>query len=213
MTSLVGRVYARLAASQLARPHGLLGKTAMDKLNQSNAERIATCVGAAAVRPGATTADVGFGGGVGLRSLLEAGAGHVHGIEVSSSAITRARRTYRDEIREGRLTVHEGTLQQMPLPDGSVDALVSTNTVYFVPDLAPVAAELARVLASGGRAVLGIADQDRMREIGMPLHGFVLRPVDEIVETMTAAGALRVAGREQLDDIVDYTVLVLTPAS
>lgn len=212
MTSLVGRVYARLAASQLARPHGLLGKTAMDKLNQSNAERIATCVGAAAVRPGATTADVGFGGGVGLRSLLEAGAGHVHGIELSSSAITRARRTYRDEIRDGRLTVHEGTLQQMPLPDGSLDALVSTNTVYFVPDLAPVAAELARVLAPGGRAVLGIADQDRMREIGMPLHGFVLRPVDEIVETMTAAGALRVAGREQLDDIVDFTVLVLEPA-
>jgi len=51
-----------------------------------------------------------------------------------------------------------------------------------------------------------------MREIGMPLHGFVLRPVDEIVETMTAAGALRVAGREQLDDIVDFTVLVLEPA-
>lgn len=50
-----------------------------------------------------------------------------------------------------------------------------------------------------------------MREIGMPLHGFVLRPVDEIVDTMTATGTLRVAGRERLDDIVSFTVLVLTP--
>lgn len=205
--------FSRLAARQLARPRGLLGGKAMDTLDRSNAGRIATCVEAAAPRKDATTADVGFGGGVGLRTLLDAGAGHVHGIELSSAARGRARKRFRTEIADGRLAVHEGTLQSMPLPDGTLDALISTNTVYFVPDLAPVATELARVLAPGGRAVLGIADSGRMREIGMPLHGFTLRPVDEIVEALTADGALRVVRRDQLDDIVDFTVLVLEPVT
>lgn len=206
----------RMAARQLARPHGVLAGKTMDLLDASNAGRIATCVEAAAPGSGATVADIGFGGGVGLRLLLDAvsgpgGIGHVHGVELSSSSLRRARRRFRREIDDDELTLHEGTLQFLPLPTHSLDALVSTNTVYFVPELVPVRDELARVTAPGGRIVLGIADPERMREIGMPLHGFTLRPVDEIVDTMTAGGALEVAGRRRLDDLVGFTVLVLTP--
>lgn len=77
-----------------------------------------------------------------------------------------------------RLGVHEGTLQALPLPGASLDAVISTHTVNFVPDL-------------------------------VPLHGFILRPVDRIVETMTTTGALEVSARERLDDHVGFTVLVL----
>lgn len=211
---------ARRAAAQLARPEGPDGERTMDKLDASNAGRIATCIEAARIGPGSVAADVGFGGGIGLALLLEAvtgtgldGAirtGTVHGVELSSDALTRARRRFGAEMDDGLLALHEGTLEAMPVPDGALDGLVSTNTVYFVPELAPVASELARVLAPGGRAVLGIADSDRMREIGMPLHGFHLRPVDDIVDELTAGGALEVADRQRLDDLVDFTVLVLT---
>ena len=205
--------FTRLAARQLARPRGLLAGKAMDTLDASNAGRTATCVEASGAAPGMTVADVGFGGGTGLRTLLATvgEGGHVHGVEISGPAIRRARRRLAPEIRAGRLSVHRGALQGLPLPDGSLDALISVNTVYFCPDLAPVAAELARVLAPGRRAVLGIADPDRMREIGMPLHGFTLRSVDEVVATLTASGDLRVAERRRLDDLVSFTVLVLAP--
>ena len=213
-------LFPRLVAAQLARPHGLLAKKTMDLLDAGNAERIAACVEQARVQAGMSVADVGFGGGAGLRILLDrvappvdggsAPSGMVHGVELSTSAIRRARRRFRAEIREGRLSVHEGTLQALPLPDAGLDALISTNTIYFVPDLAPVRDELARVLAPGGRVVLGIADPERMREIGMPLHRFVLRPVDQIVEIMTAASTLEVTGREQLADPVRFTVLQLS---
>lgn len=211
--------FPRLVASQLARPHGVLAKKTMDMLDAGNAERIAACVDRAGVGIGMTVADVGFGGGVGLRLLLgrvathqdaRPGPGRVHGVELSTSAIRRARRRFRAEIDDSRLSVHAGTLQSVPLEDGSLEAVISTNTVYFVTDLAPVRDELVRVTAPGGRIVLGIADPDRMREIGMPLHGFTLRPVDQIVETMTTTSALEVTGRDQLDDPVGFTVLVLS---
>lgn len=225
MTPLIPRV----VASQLARPHGLLAKKTMDLLDAGNAERITACVDQTQVGPGMSVADVGFGGGVGLRILLDRVAspgvgegrsaspggggsapGRVHGVELSTSAIRRARRRFRSEIDDGLLAVHEGTLQASPLPDDSLDALISTNTVYFVPDLAPVRDELVRLTSPGGRIVLGIADPAKMREIGMPLHGFTLRPVDQIVETMTTTSALEVTGRDQLDDRVGFTVVVLS---
>lgn len=131
-------------------------------------------------------------------------------MELSTSAIRRARRRFRSEIDDGLLAVHEGTLQASPLPDDSLDALISTNTVYFVPDLAPVRDELVRLTSPGGRIVLGIADPAKMREIGMPLHGFTLRPVDQIAETMTTTSALEETSRDQLDDRVGFTVVVLS---
>lgn len=210
---------ARVVASQLARPHGLLAAKTLDLLDAGNAERIAAGVAQARAGPGMTVADVGFGGGVGLRLLLDRVAlpsdahpagGRVHGVELSGAAIRRARRRFRTEVRSGRLCVRAGTLQALPLAGASLDAVISTNTVYFVPELAPVRDELVRVTVPGGRVVLGIADPERMREIGVPLHGFTLRPVDQIVETMTTTGALGVSGLERLDDHVGFTVLVLS---
>lgn len=140
-------MFPRLVASQLARPHGLLAGKTMDLLDAGNAERITACVDQAHVGPGTTVADVGFGGGAGLRILLDRVAPHsdgrtspgrVHGVELSNSAIRRARRRFRAFIADGRLSVQAGTLQSIPLPDGSLDAVISTNTVYFVPDLVPV---------------------------------------------------------------------------
>src|SRR5690625_3540963 len=193
-------LFPRLVAAQLARPHGLLAKKAMDLLDAGNAERIAASVEQARVRAGMSAADVGFGGGAGLRILLDrvappvdgdsAPSGAVHGVERSTSAIRRARRRFRAEIREGRLAVHEGRLQALPLPDAGLDALISTNTVYFVPDLAPVRDELARVPAPGCRVVLGLADPERKREIGMTPHGLVLAPVDQVEELVNSTSTL-----------------------
>jgi SAM-dependent methyltransferase len=47
-----------------------------------------------------------------------------------------------------------GDLHQLPLPDDSVDVAVSGLALSHVPDLAPVLAELARVLRPGGHLVI-----------------------------------------------------------
>jgi SAM-dependent methyltransferase len=77
----------------------------------------------------------------------------------------------------------------LPLEDGSVDAIFTTNTVYFVDDLDAAFAEIARVLAPAGRFVLGVGDPDLMGRARMLTeNGFRIRPVAVLEAALSAAG-------------------------
>jgi arsenite methyltransferase len=76
----------------------------------------------------------------------------------------------------------------LPLNDFSLDGVITVNTLYFVADLERTFAELARVLSSSGRLVIGIGDPDAMKALRFTAHGFRLRPLDEITTTLIAAG-------------------------
>jgi arsenite methyltransferase len=74
------------------------------------------------------------------------------------------------------------------LDDGSVDALITINTVYFTTELDEACAELARVLRPGGRAVIGIGDPDVMARLPFTANGFTIRPADEIAAALQNSG-------------------------
>ena len=189
MTTLRDRLLASIAG-QLGRPHGLLGPFVARALNRGNQRAIAAAVDAAEVRPGATAADVGFGGGIGLRMLLDrvGDAGTVHGVEIADDMLRRARSRFRAELRSGRLQLHRGSMTALPFDDASLDVVITLNTVYFVADLGAAAAELARVIRPRGRVVVGIGDPDTMRQAPFTKYGFTLRPVDDIAGALTTAG-------------------------
>ncbi len=177
-------------AAQLGNPHGALGKGVALLLNRTNRRLIEAAVRAAEPRPGAAAADIGFGGGVGLSLLLaRVGAeGTVYGIEPSPDMTARARSRFASEIGAGRLRIVEGTLTDLPVADASIDALITVNTLYFVPDLTPAASELARVLRPGGRAVIGIADPADAARMPFTRYGFHLRTPEEIATVLEGAG-------------------------
>ncbi|MEU4415714.1 class I SAM-dependent methyltransferase [Nocardia salmonicida] len=189
MTGVKDRLLTTIAG-QLGNPHGVLGKGVAFVLNRGNKRAIAAAVDAAAPSPGATVADIGFGGGVGLEFLLaRAGAeGMVHGIEPSPDMLTRARSRFAMEIAEGRLALADGTLTALPLPDASLDAAITVNTIYFLADLPAACDELARVLRSGGTAVIGIGDPEAMATMPFTPYGFTLRPVADVVAALSSAG-------------------------
>jgi SAM-dependent methyltransferase len=182
--------FRRGLARQLGRPEGLRGRVVVRRLNRGNRPAVAAAVEATGLTAGQVAADVGFGGGVGLPMLLDrvGPGGHVHGVEMSATMVARARQVHRAAVAAGRLSVQEGRLEALPLPDAAVDGLVTTNTVYFVDDLDAVHRELARVLRPGGRAVVGIGDPERMAQAPFTAHGFRLRPVEEVAAGMAGAG-------------------------
>lgn len=102
--------------------------------------------------------------------------------------LARARRRYSAAVSAGRLVLHAGSLRQLPLPDASVDGLVTTNTVCFVDDLREVFAELARVLAPSGRAVIGVGDPEAMAQMPFTPYGFCLRDVSDLVPSARTEG-------------------------
>ena len=177
-------------ARQLGHPDGWRGQLVGRILNRANRTFVQSAVEAAGIAPGAAAADLGFGGGVGLRLLLEAvgPAGRVYGVDVSRTMLDRARVRFADEWAAGRLELIGGSLVDLPLAEDSVDAVITVNTFYFLEDPRPALREIARVLRPGGRLVIGVGDPDEMARVPVTAHGFHLRPVTELVAAMTSVG-------------------------
>ncbi|WP_216902022.1 class I SAM-dependent methyltransferase, partial [Nocardia alni] len=72
--------------------------------------------------------------------------------------------------------------------DASLDAVITVNTLYFVPELDRACAELARVLRPKGRVVIGVGDPDGMAKLPFTGYGFRLRPVAELTAALESAG-------------------------
>jgi arsenite methyltransferase len=177
-------------ARQLSRPHGLAGRFIVRGLNRGNRDVVLAAVAATGLKAGQVGADLGFGGGVGLRPLLDrtGPGGHVHGVELSGTAVAVARRRFRRDTTAATLTLHAGDLTDLPLPDDSLDAAITVNTVYFVQDLGRAFAELIRVVRPGGRVVIGVGDPAAMDAMAVTSHGFILRPVDELLAVLRRSG-------------------------
>ena len=89
--------------------------------------------------------------GTGRYAEYLAGRGHrLVGVDSSPDMLARARA----RAPSGEFVL--GDLRRLPLPDSSVDLIVSGLALCHVPTLAPVMAEFARVLRSGGH--LAISD-------------------------------------------------------
>jgi arsenite methyltransferase len=177
-------------AAQLGKPSGLRGLVVGTMLNRTNRGMIAAAVDALELKPGATAADLGFGGGVGLALLLERVGphGHVLGVDLSPTMVKRASGQFDSEIAAGRMRLQLGLLTQLPLEDGSVDGAITVNTIYFIAELDRVFAELARVITSTGRVVVGIGDPENMAHMPMTAYGYRLRPVDDVIAEAKSAG-------------------------
>jgi arsenite methyltransferase len=177
-------------ARQLGHPEGIRGRLTASGLNRGNRAVVLAAVAATGLDAGQEVADIGFGGGLGLRSLLDRVGpdGHVHGVELSDTMLAVARRRFRDDVAAGRLSLHAGDLIELPLESGSLDAAITVNTVYFVENLEQAFAEMARALRPDGRVVIGVGDPEAMATMPFTAHGFALRPIDDLTRLLRASG-------------------------
>jgi len=104
------------------------------------------------LRPGEVVLDLGSGGGIDvLLSARRVGpTGKVYGIDMTDEMLALARENQR---RAGVANVEflKGELEALPLPDASVDVIISNCVVNLSPDKDAALAEAFRVLKPGGR--------------------------------------------------------------
>jgi len=201
-------------AKQLGHPSGLRGRLVGAALNRGNRRFVSAAVQALQPDAAAVVADVGFGGGVGLKFLLDSvgQSGRVHGVEVSDTMLSQAARRHRRDIAAGRLALHTGSLTQLPFADSALNGVLTVNTIYFIAELDPAFTELARVVGNAGRIVVGVAEPDAMARMPFTGHGFHLRSVPEVIDALRGAG-LGVEHRRisQADDAPHLLIATPTP--
>ncbi len=113
---------------------------------------------------GETVLDLGSGGGIDvLLSARRVGpTGFAYGLDMTDEMLDLAWRNAADAGADN-VAFLKGHIEQIPLPDASVDVIISNCVINLSIDKPAVFAEMARVLRSGGR--VGVSDvvaEDRL---------------------------------------------------
>ena len=106
----------------------------------------------AGLKEGERVLDLGSGGGIDcfLAAQQVGEAGHVIGLDMTPDMLELARS---NQAKLGLTNVEfvKGEIENIPLPDASVDVVISNCVVCLSPDKDAVFSEAFRVLAPGGR--------------------------------------------------------------
>jgi SAM-dependent methyltransferase len=104
------------------------------------------------LKPGETVLDLGSGGGIDvLLSARRVGpTGKAYGLDMTDDMLTLARENQR---KAGATNVEflKGEIENVPLPDNSVDVVISNCVINLSADKSKVLREAFRVLRPGGR--------------------------------------------------------------
>jgi SAM-dependent methyltransferase len=141
----------------------------------------------AELNPGEVVLDLGSGAG--LDVLLSArrvgSAGHAYGLDMTDEMLQLANRN-REKSAITNATFLKGSIESVPLPDDSVDVVISNCVINLAEDKDAVIKEAYRVLKPGGR--LAVADMVE------------LEPLDATLKTRLDSWAGCISGTIPIDD-------------
>ena len=119
----------------------------------------------ARLRDGECAVDLGSGSGMDtfIASLKVGTKGKVIGVDMTDEQLAKAQRL-RDRDSFGNVTFIKGYIEDVPLPGGSTDVVLSNGVINLATDKSKVFREVARLLRPGGRFAIA----DIVTEVQLP---------------------------------------------
>ena len=108
------------------------------------------------IQPGERVIDIGCGAGIdSLIAAKKVGSkGKVIGIDMTEAMLTKARQAG-EEAGFSQVEFRNGHAENLPVPDGWADVVISNGVINLTPDKAVTLREIARVLKPEGRIQIG----------------------------------------------------------
>ena len=147
----------------------------------------------AALKPGEVVLDLGSGGGfdVFIAGRKVGATGRAIGVDMTPEMLGKARRNltqYREQTGLDNVEFRLGEIEHLPLPDSSVDVIISNCVINLSPDKPQVWREISRVLKPGGR--VAISDMALLK----PLPGEVHKLMEALVGCVAGASLVSETG-------------------
>jgi arsenite methyltransferase len=159
----------------------------------------------AELREGETVLDLGSGGGIDvILSAKRVGpTGFAYGLDMTDEMLALARV---NAAEAGVVNVEflKGVIEEIPLPAGSVDVVISNCVINLSVDKPAVLTEMARVLKPGGR--IGVSDvvaEDRLDPEQRAERGSYVGCIAGALSRSEYVGGLEAAGFENVS--VEFT--------
>ncbi len=197
-------------ARQSREPKGWLGGIIARVMERETATENIAAVAMLGLKPEDRVIDVGTGHGRALNLLAAfAHCGPSVGVDHSALMCKRARANNRSLIKAGRVRVEQADSGHMPFQAGMFDAAISIHTLYFLDPAEPHLAEIARVLRSGGRFVIGFRPgEDPVAAAQFPPPVYHFRTTPEVAILLSRSG-FDVLAEQRADHTGKSTVLML----
>lgn len=157
-------------------------------------------------QPGEAVLDLGSGAGLDcfLAARAVGAGGHVIGVDMTAAMIEKARA---NAAAGGYVNVEFrlGEIEHLPLPDDSVDLVISNCVINLSPDKPQVFRDALRVLKPGGRML--ISDLVLLRPISPALRNSVAAYVGCVAGALQKSdylAAIRDAGFAAVDIVAEH---------
>jgi arsenite methyltransferase len=159
----------------------------------------------AELRAGEVVLDLGSGGGIDvLLSAKRVGpTGHAYGVDMTDEMLELARRNAA-EAGVTNVEFLKGEIENVPLPNASVDVVISNCVINLSTDKPSVLREMHRVLRAGGR--IGVADvvaEDHLTSAERAERGSYVGCIAGALSKAEYEGGLRAAGFDNV--VVHFT--------
>ena len=140
--------------TQCMKPHGEEGLETIENMNENHREISEFAFECIDVNGDERILDIGCGGGVNIEKFLKLTSNNVDGLDYSEVSVAASIERNRDAVDNGRCTVMQADVSDMPIEDESYDLATAFETIYFWPEIQETFKEVSRVIKPNGRFMI-----------------------------------------------------------